>query len=75
MDKKLIAAAMALALMTVVFGWSMAMTAMGHAALIGGTAPVLGLTVVQVLRALRSRATTASGHRVAAVPDKEDGAP
>ncbi len=76
MTRKQIAAAMALALvMLVVFGWSMVMAAMGHAALIGALAPVLGLTVVQVLRAFRSRTAPASGHRVAAVPDKEDGAP
>ncbi|GAA4694265.1 hypothetical protein [Streptomyces youssoufiensis] len=76
MTKKQIAAAGALSLvMVTVFGWSMAMAAMGHAALIAGLAPILGLTVAQVLRGYRSRTTPASGHRVTPVPDKEDGAP
>ncbi|MEU3774213.1 hypothetical protein AB0F11_13595 [Streptomyces sp. NPDC032472] len=74
MNRKHIAAATALALvLLVVFGWSALMAAMGHAGLIAGLAPVLGLTVTQVVRGSRSR-TAASGHRVAAVPDKEDGA-
>ncbi|MER7050104.1 hypothetical protein [Streptomyces jumonjinensis] len=74
MSSKQIAAATALALVTlVVFGWSTVMAAMGHAALIAVLAPVLGLTVVQVLRGVRSR--TASGHRVTVVPDEEDSAP
>ncbi|MFG2716401.1 hypothetical protein ACGFX2_38655 [Streptomyces goshikiensis] len=75
MNKKQIAAAMALALvMLVVFGWSAVMAAMGHAGLIAGLAPVLGLTVTEVVRGARSRNAPASGHRVATVPDKEDGA-
>ncbi|MEU2226436.1 hypothetical protein [Streptomyces sp. NPDC018347] len=73
MRSKYIVAAMALAL--TVFAWSLAMAAMGHAALIAGLAPILGLTVTQVLRGYHPRTTPASGHRVAPVPDKEDGAP
>ncbi|MGW6883172.1 hypothetical protein ACWGEU_23265 [Streptomyces goshikiensis] len=75
MNKRQIAAAMALALVVLlVFGWSAVMAAMGHAGLIAGLAPVLGLTVTQVVRGARSRTAPASGHRVAALPDKEDGA-
>ncbi|TGZ10257.1 hypothetical protein [Streptomyces rhizosphaericola] len=63
------------AVVTVVFGWSMAMTAMGHAAALVTLAPVLGLTVQQVVQALRPPTAPASGHRVVPVPDAEDGAP
>ncbi|MFJ2745817.1 hypothetical protein ACIO3O_39865 [Streptomyces sp. NPDC087440] len=60
MKRRQIAAAMALALITVmVFGWSMAMAAMGHAALIATVAPILGLTVQQVYRSYRARTTPA----------------
>ncbi|GAA0444995.1 hypothetical protein ACFQ2B_01095 [Streptomyces stramineus] len=64
---------MLLALAVMVFAWSTAMAVMGHVTLIASLAPVLGLTVTQVLRGFRSH--TAQGHRGAAVPDKEDGAP
>ncbi|GAA2267592.1 hypothetical protein GCM10010232_69960 [Streptomyces amakusaensis] len=75
MSRKQIAAATALALvMLVVFGWSAVMAAMGHQALIAVLAPVLGLTVVQVLRGLRSRSGPPGGHRAAAEPAQEDGA-
>ncbi|WP_030222271.1 hypothetical protein [Streptomyces bikiniensis] len=73
MSTKQMAAATALTLM--VFGWSVVMAAMGHAALIAAAAPILGLTVTQVLRSVRSRAVPATGHRVEAVPDKDGGAP
>jgi hypothetical protein len=66
--------ALLFALVLMVFGWSMAMAAMGHVALIASLAPVLGLTVTQVLRGFRSR-TAPAWYRGAAVPDKEDGAP
>ncbi|MDP9954322.1 MULTISPECIES: hypothetical protein [Streptomyces] len=72
MSRKQIAAAMMLALV-VVLTWSLVMAAMGHAALIAGLAPVLGLTVTQVLSGNRARTTPTSGRRVAAVPDDEDG--
>ncbi|MFE5868158.1 hypothetical protein ACFQ6V_05800 [Streptomyces roseifaciens] len=72
MDTKKIALLLALAGM--VFTWSTAMAAMGHATLIASLAPVLGLTVTQVLRGFRSRTAQASGRRGAAVPDKGDGA-
>ncbi|WP_225804380.1 hypothetical protein [Streptomyces sp. NK15101] len=76
MNRKKIAAATALALVTlVVFGWSVVMAAMGHAALIAVAAPVLGLTVTQVLHGVRPQTTPASGHRGAQVSDKEDDAP
>ncbi|MFQ6144619.1 hypothetical protein ACLMNJ_16320 [Streptomyces seoulensis] len=76
MSRKHIAAAMVLALVVLaVFAWSLAMAAMGQAALIAVLAPILGLTVNQVMRGSHSRNTPASGHRVAPVPDKEDGAP
>ncbi|MFG3429429.1 hypothetical protein [Streptomyces californicus] len=60
----------------VVFGWSAAMAAMGHAATLAPLAPVLGLTVQQIARALRTPTAPgpASGHHVAPVPDAGDGA-
>ncbi|MGW1440813.1 hypothetical protein ACWD7M_36955 [Streptomyces griseus] len=60
----------------VVFGWSAAMAAMGHAATLAPLAPVLGLTVQQVARALRTPAepTPAPERRIAPVPDTGDGA-
>jgi uncharacterized membrane protein len=75
MSRKRIAAATLLALVLAVLAWSLAMAAMGHAALIAGLAPILGMTINQVLRGTRPRTTPASGHYVAPVPDKEDGAP
>ncbi|MGW2690218.1 hypothetical protein ACWC6I_44640 [Streptomyces sp. NPDC001414] len=76
MRSKHIAAAMMLTLVVVaVLAWSLAMAAMGQAALIAGLAPILGLTVNQVLRGRDSRSTPTSGHRVTPVPDKEDGTP
>ncbi|MFI6209105.1 hypothetical protein ACIBAI_22315 [Streptomyces sp. NPDC051041] len=75
MSRKRIAAATVLALVLAVFAWSLAMAAMGHASLIAGLAPILGLTVNQVLRGTRPRSTSASGHHVVPVPDEEDGAP
>ena len=72
MDTRKIVIAVVLVTM-VVFGWSMAMVATGHEALIATLAPVLGLTVQQVVRTARSRNVTSPG-RVRAVPDKEDGA-
>ncbi|MDI3390634.1 hypothetical protein QIS99_31225 [Streptomyces sp. B-S-A8] len=75
MSSKKIVPATALALALTVFGWSAMMTAMGHAAVIASLAPVLGLTVQQVVSTVRSRTTPASGHRVATVPDQEDSAP
>lgn len=67
--------ALLLALAGMVFAWSMGMAAMGHVALIASLAPVLGLTVTQVLREFRPRTAPASGRRVATVPGKEDDAP
>lgn len=76
MIRKKMAPATALALVTlVVFGWSVVMAAMGHARLIAVAAPVLGLTVTQVLHGARRQAAPASAPSVAAVPDKEDDAP
>ncbi|WP_406865175.1 hypothetical protein ABZO31_33800 [Streptomyces sp. HUAS MG47] len=76
MNRKRMAAATALALVTlVVFGWSVVMAVMGHAALIAVAAPVLGLTVTQVLHGARSQTAPVFGHRVETVPDKEDDAP
>jgi hypothetical protein len=79
MDAKRIAAT-ALLMAMVVFGWSMGMAALGHAALIVSAAPVLGLTVQQIVRAVRSRPVRTvrtdrvPRHRVVPVPDKEDSA-
>jgi hypothetical protein len=58
-----------------VFAWSVVMVAVGQAAAIAALAPALGLTVQQVVRTARPQSAAASGHRVEAVPDKEDGAP
>ncbi|WP_406422587.1 hypothetical protein OH809_10915 [Streptomyces sp. NBC_00873] len=66
--------AIAVVATVVVFGWSAAMAAMGHAAVLAPLAPVLGLTVQQVVRVLHPRTVPASGRRVAPVPDAEDGA-
>ncbi|WP_327731347.1 hypothetical protein OG250_42590 [Streptomyces sp. NBC_00487] len=55
-----------------VFAWGAVMAVMGQEAAIITTAPVLALTVQQVVRAVRARTAPASGHRVAAVPDKEE---
>ncbi|WP_269859646.1 hypothetical protein [Streptomyces sp. RPT161] len=57
-----------------VFAWSVVMVAVGQVAAIATLAPVLGLTVQQIARSVRSQTEPASGHRVAAVPDKEAGA-
>jgi hypothetical protein len=57
-----------------VFVASVVMVALGHAAAVGALAPVLGLTVQQIVRAVRPRTAPAWGHRVASVPDKEDDA-
>lgn len=73
MDTRKVALLLVLAMM--VFGWSTVMAAMGHVTLIASLAPVLGLTVTQVLRGFPPRSSSASGHRVAAVPDQEDDAP
>lgn len=72
MDRKHIVIIVALLM---VLAWSVAMAAMGQVAAVATLAPALGLTVQQIVHAARSRSTPASGHRVAAVPDEEDGAP
>ncbi|NEA20667.1 hypothetical protein OG923_33820 (plasmid) [Streptomyces halstedii] len=59
----------------VVFGWSAAMAAMGHTAVLAPLAPALGLTVQQVTRAARPRTAPAPGSRMTPVPDREDSAP
>ncbi|MGW2707247.1 hypothetical protein [Streptomyces sp. NPDC001340] len=73
MDTRKIVIAVVLITM-VVFGWSTAMVMTGHEALIATLAPVLALTVQQVVRTLRSRNATTPGNRRPAVPGKEDGA-
>ncbi|MFG2332738.1 hypothetical protein ACGFMM_24330 [Streptomyces sp. NPDC048604] len=76
MDRKRMAAATALTLVTsVVFGWSVVMAVTGHAALIAVAAPVLGLTVTQVLHGARPQTPPTVGQRAAAANDKEDDAP
>lgn len=73
--KQIVEAAVSALVVLAVFAWSVIMAAMGYATFIAGLAPVLGLTVIQVLREYRSRTAPASGHRVMAVPDKEGHAP
>ncbi|MEU3604493.1 hypothetical protein AB0E83_03330 [Streptomyces sp. NPDC035033] len=75
MKRKKMASATVPALTLVVFGWSVTMAAMGHAALIAVAAPVLGLTVTQVLNGVRTDTTTPSRRPAAALSDKEDDAP
>ncbi|MFD3997162.1 hypothetical protein [Streptomyces sp. NPDC058583] len=72
MNSKLIAAAMVLSLG--VLGWSVAMAAMGHAAIIATLAPALGLTVTHVLASFRNK-SAATSSTVTAVADEEDSAP
>ncbi|MFF2780980.1 hypothetical protein ACFVU3_39565 [Streptomyces sp. NPDC058052] len=72
MNSKLTAAAMVLSLG--VLGWSVAMAAMGHAAIIATLAPVLGLTVTHVLAGFRSKTAAVPGTATTAV-DEEDSAP
>lgn len=72
MNSKLIAAAMVLSLG--VLGWSVAMAAMGHAAIIATLAPALGLTVTHVLAGFRSK-SAAAANPVTAVANEEDSAP
>ncbi|MFD6329219.1 hypothetical protein ACFWGI_06520 [Streptomyces niveus] len=57
-----------------VFAWSAVMAAMGHAAVLVPLAPVLGLTVQQVVRALRPQTEPATGQGLAPAPDERDGA-
>ncbi|MFD4373795.1 hypothetical protein [Streptomyces sp. NPDC058486] len=75
MKRKKMAPATVLALTFVVFGWSVTMAAMGHAALIALAAPALGLTVTQVLDGVRTGTAPASRRPAAATSDKEDDAP
>ncbi|MFF3015526.1 hypothetical protein [Streptomyces sp. NPDC057939] len=63
-----------IAALLIVLGWSVAMVAIGQESAIVTLAPVLGLTIQQVIQASRARSAPASGHRVEAVPDGEDGA-
>ncbi|MFD6080407.1 hypothetical protein ACFWG5_33040 [Streptomyces hydrogenans] len=72
MNSKLIAAAMVLSLG--VLGWSVAMAAMGHAAIIATLAPVLGLTVTHVLAGFRNKTAGVPSTATTAV-DEEDSAP
>ncbi|MER7832152.1 hypothetical protein [Streptomyces sp. NPDC095602] len=62
-----------LVLAGMVFGWSMVMAAMGHVALVASLAPILGLTVTQVLRGSRLHNAPVSRRPVTAVPREEDG--
>jgi 2-methylcitrate dehydratase PrpD len=54
-----------------VFAWSVVMVTLGQAAAIAALAPALGLTVQQIVRAVRTPTTPTSGHRVVPVPDRE----
>ncbi|KUN30272.1 hypothetical protein AQJ23_00125 [Streptomyces antibioticus] len=56
-----------------VFAWGVVMALVGQAAAIVTAAPVLALTVQQISRAIRPQTAPASGHRVSAVPDREEG--
>lgn len=56
-----------------VFAWGAVMAWLGQVVAVAALAPVLGLTVVQIVRAGRTHTPT-SGPRAAAVPDEEDDA-
>ncbi|CAL9673029.1 hypothetical protein [Streptomyces sp. enrichment culture] len=55
-----------------VLAWSVVMVFAGQVAAIATLAPALGVTVQQIVRAARPRSGPASGHRVEAVPDREE---
>ncbi|MFE7172584.1 hypothetical protein [Streptomyces sp. NPDC057616] len=55
-----------------VFAWSVVMAVLGQAAAIVTAAPVLALTVQQIVRAMRAQSAPAGGRRVAAVPEREE---
>ncbi|MET9116642.1 hypothetical protein ABZX38_20945 [Streptomyces longwoodensis] len=59
----------------IVFAWSVVMVALGQVAAIAVLAPVLGLTVQQIVRALRSQPGPGAGGPVMAVPDSGEEAP
>ncbi|KOV92163.1 MULTISPECIES: hypothetical protein [unclassified Streptomyces] len=56
-----------------VLAWSAVMAWLGQAVAVATLAPVLGLTIVQIVRAVRVHAP-AAGPREAAVSDEEDDA-
>lgn len=56
-----------------VLAWSAVMAWLGQAVAVATLAPVLGLTIVQIVRAVRAHAP-AAGPREAAVLDEEDDA-
>ena len=55
-----------------VFAWSVVMAAVGQAAVIVTAAPVLALTVQQIVCAVRAQTAQNSGHRVGAAPAREE---
>ncbi|MFI5526694.1 hypothetical protein [Streptomyces platensis] len=74
MDRKKILTTVVL-VTTVVFAWSVVMTAMGHASVVAWLAPALALTVQQIVRATRSRNAPTSEQSTVGVSGKEDAAP
>jgi hypothetical protein len=74
--KRKVAAVVTVAVTVTVFTWSAVMVAIGQTAAIFAIAPVAGVTVAQIVLAVRAQSAPASGHRSDAVPDKgEDSAP
>jgi hypothetical protein len=71
MERKLIVIAAAT---LTVFAWSVVMAMVGQAAAIVTAAPVLALTVQQIVRVVRAQSSPASGHRSAVPEREEDGA-
>ena len=61
--------------MAIVFAWSVVMVALGQVAAIAVLAPVLGLTVQQIVRAIRSQPGPQAGSPAAAAPDSGEEAP
>lgn len=59
----------------IVFAWSVAMVALGQTAAIAVLAPVLGLTVQQIVRAIRSQPGPQAGSPATAAPDSGEEAP
>ncbi|WP_153815676.1 hypothetical protein [Streptomyces sp. SUK 48] len=59
----------------IVFAWSVVMVVLGQVAAIAVLAPVLGLTVQQIVRAIRSHPAPEVGDPAVAVPDSGEEAP
>ncbi|WP_299541742.1 hypothetical protein [uncultured Streptomyces sp.] len=64
-----------LAATATIMGWSVVMATLGREDAVAALAPALAVVAQQIAPPSRSHTEPSSGHRVAAVPDKEDCAP